>query len=43
MRLDVSDIRLFREALRPGIMGEGTFVAAILGLGWLVIVAAFAR
>jgi hypothetical protein len=40
MRLEVSDIRLFREAFRPGIMGEGTFVA--VGLGWLVIVAAFA-
>jgi hypothetical protein len=42
MRPDISDIRLCGEAFRPSAMGGGTFIVALLGLGWLVIVAAFA-
>jgi hypothetical protein len=42
MRLDSSDIRLCGEAFRPSAMGGATFVAALLGLGWLAVIAAFA-
>jgi len=43
MRPDISDVRLCWEAFRPSAMGGGTFLAAILGLGWLVMVAALAE
>ena len=40
---DLSNFRVFWEAFRPATMGNGPFLAALLGLLWLVVAAALAE